>query len=174
MNPVDKSDKPEETVQKMAHKPFVNYVPTMTGGVGKKELLRFYKDFFAKSNPPSTVMRLLSRTIGVDRVVDEIHMSFKHTQELYWMLPGIPATDKQVEVAVVSVVAVRGGKLYSENVYWDQASVLMQLGLLDPKHIPKNMRDKGIEELPVWGAESARRVVDEESEPSNELIVEWE
>jgi hypothetical protein len=133
----------------------------MTGGIGQKELHRFYSDFFIHQNPPSLNMRLISRTVGTDRVVDEMHMSFKHTQEIPWMLPGVKPTDKKVEVALVAVVCIRGGKLYHEHIYWDQASVLAQLGLIDASN------------LPVRGAEAARKVVDEKCEPSNELIKDW-
>ena len=99
----------------MSH-PYVNHVPTLTGGIGKKNLRRFYKDFFIPSNPESLTMRLISRTIGATQVVDEMIVSFKHTQEMPWMLPGVPPTDKDVEVALVSVVSIRGGKLYHEHV----------------------------------------------------------
>ncbi|OCL10172.1 dienelactone hydrolase-like protein [Glonium stellatum] len=153
--------------------PYVNYTPTMTGGIGKDELKRFYDEFFIPSNPESLVMRLLSRTIGVDQIVDELHITFKHTQEMPWILPGIPPTNKKIEVVVVSVVCLRGGKLYHERVYWDQASVLLQAGLLDPEEVPENLRQKGVEILPVAGAEAARKILDQESEPGNEMIDEW-
>jgi hypothetical protein len=162
-----------KTLTTMVPKPYVNHVPTMTGGIGYKNLLRFYGEFFIPDNPPSLRMKLISRTVGVDKVVDELFLSFDHTQEISWMLPGIPATDKHVEVALVCVICMRGGKLYHEHIYWDQASVLVQVGLLDPKHIPPAFKDMGVKRLPVVGAEGARKVWDESSEPSNELIEEW-
>ncbi|KAF2098771.1 dienelactone hydrolase-like protein [Rhizodiscina lignyota] len=161
------------TMATMIERPYVNHVPTMTGGIGQDDLHRFYDEFFIPNNPPSTNVRLLSRTIGTDRVVDEMLFSFDHTQEVPWMLPDIPPTGKSVEVALVSVVCIRGGKLYHEHIYWDQASVLVQVGLLDPKAVPKSFSDKGVKRLPVVGAEGARKVVDEKSEPSNELISSW-
>lgn len=151
----------------------VNHVPTLTGGVGRKNLNRFYHDFFMPSNPPSLEVRLVSRTIGIDRVVDEMIVSFRHTQEVPWMLPGVPPTDKLVEVALVSIVRVHGGKLEHEHVYWDQASVLVQIGALDPKMVPKALKAKGMQRLPVAGREAARKVLDEGSHPSNELIPKW-
>jgi hypothetical protein len=159
-------------METMVSRPYVNHVPTLTGGIGKKDLHRFYKDFFIPSNPESLTMRLISRTIGTDRVVDEMIIAFKHTQEIPWMLPGVPPTDKDVEVALVSVIRVRGGKLEHEHIYWDQASVLVQIGLLDPKVVPEAFKGK-VERLPVAGRESARKVADEGSEPSNELIPDW-
>ncbi|KAH7142908.1 hypothetical protein B0J13DRAFT_476291 [Dactylonectria estremocensis] len=156
--------------------PHVTHIPTLTGGIGAAELQRFYSEFF--TNPPSMKLTLLSRTIGADRAVDEMHVRFKHTQEVPWILPGVPATNKRVEVLMVSIVVMRGGKLYHEHVYWDQASVLVQVGLLDPKLVPKAARKIGVERLPVVGREAARRVlrgwdVAEEGEADNELIPGW-
>jgi len=163
----------DKTMKTMVANPYVNHVPTLTGGIGQKDLHRFYKDYFIPGNPPSLKMKLISRTIGVDRVVDELYLSFDHTQEMPWLLPGVPPTNKYVEVALVSLVCIRGGKLYHEHIYWDQATVLLQTGLLDPENIPKAMKDKGLEVLPVAGKESARKVWDEKSEPSNEMIDDW-
>ncbi|KAK2034799.1 dienelactone hydrolase [Colletotrichum zoysiae] len=156
--------------------PHVTHMPTLTGGIGAPELERFYSQFF--SNPRSMKLTLISRTIGTDRVVDEVHVRFKHTEEMPWILPGVPATNKRVEVLVVSIVGLRGGKLYHEHVYWDQASVLVQVGLLDPKLVPDAARKNGVQKLPVVGREAARRVLkgwdpDEEGEADNELIPGW-
>ncbi|KAH8880945.1 dienelactone hydrolase [Thozetella sp. PMI_491] len=157
--------------------PHVTHIPTLTGGIGAAELERFYSQFF--SNPPTMKLTLLSRTLGGDRVVDEVHVRFKHTQSMPWILPGVPPTNKRVEILVVSIVALRGGKLFHEHVYWDQASVLLQVGLLDPKLLPEAARNTGVERLPVIGREAARRVPrgwdpDEEGEADNELIPEWD
>ncbi|KAJ4394838.1 hypothetical protein N0V93_004058 [Gnomoniopsis smithogilvyi] len=158
--------------------PSATYFPTLTGGVGPDDLQRFYNDYFIYANPPSLNLTLISRTIGADRVVDEMHVTFKHTHEIPWMLPGVPPTGKRVEVMVVSIVSVRAGKLYSEHVYWDQASVLFQIGLLDPALLPKKARKLGAEELPVVGRDAARRVLRgmgdvEEGQADNELIPGW-
>ena len=154
----------------MVAEPYVNHIPTLTGGIGYEDLHRFYKDYFIPGNPPSLKMRLISRTIGTDRVVDEMHVSFRHSQEIPWMLPGIEATDKEVEVALVAIVCIRGGKLYHEHIYWDQASVLVQIGLLDPKLAVKG---KDPIRLPVVDGAGARKVLDEKSVESNELIEDW-
>ena len=161
------------TMRTMVAEPYVNHIPTLTGGIGQEDLFLFYRDYFIPSNPPSTAMQLVSRTIGVDRVVDEMVFSFEHTQPVPWMLPDVPPTGKKVSVALVAIVCIRGGKLYHEHIYWDQASVLVQLGLLDPKLVPQAMRDQGMRRLPVVGAESARKVLNESSEPSNELLSSW-
>ncbi|KAK1753788.1 hypothetical protein QBC47DRAFT_387138 [Echria macrotheca] len=153
--------------------PHVTYMPTLSGGAGTDALEDFYTDYFVNSNPPSLELTLLSRTVGVDRVVDEMYVSFQHTQEMPWILPGVPPTNKRVEITMVSIVAVKGGKLYSEHVYWDQASVLVQVGLLNPKLVPQAAQDKGVERLPVVGRKAARRVFgcgNEEGEADNRLI----
>ena len=169
----------DKTMATMVGQPYVNHGPTMTGGIGRDELRRFYAEFFIPGNPPSLKIRLLSRTVGADRVVDEMLVKFTHTTEIPWMLPGIPPTEKKVEVVLVSVVCIRGGKLYHEHIHWDQATVLVQIGLIDPNLIPKTFktaeegREKEVKKLPVCGKESARKIVDEESLPSNELIPDW-
>ncbi|QQK41806.1 Dienelactone hydrolase [Penicillium digitatum] len=116
--------------------------------------------------PPSMRLRLLSRTTGTDRIVDELYVSYEHTQEVPWMLPGVPPTNKRVEVILVSIVSVRAGRLYSEHVYWDQASVLVQIGLLDPKLLPDGVH--GVDRLPVVGREAARRILHEDTELEQE------
>lgn len=156
--------------------PHVTYIPTLTGGIGADELQEFYSQYFG--NPKSLKLTLLSRTIGADRIVDEIHVRFKHTQEMPWILPGVPATQKRVQILVVSIVTMRGGKLYHEHVYWDQASVLYQIGALDPDVVPEAARKLGIEKLPIVGSAAASRVLkgwdpEEEGEADNDLIAGW-
>jgi len=89
------------------------------------------------------------------------------------MLPDVPPTNKHISVALVSVVCIRGSKLYHEHIYWDQASVLVQAGLLDPNLVPGPMKQKGLKRLPVYGVEAAEKVLDESSHPSNELLSDW-
>jgi SnoaL-like domain len=169
----------DATMKTMVAEPYVNHVPTMTGGIGHKDLRRFYADFFIPGNPPDMKMKLLSRTIGTDRVVDELFTSFTHTKEVPWMLPGIPATGKRVDIVVVAVVCIRGGKLYHEHIHWDQASVLVQVGLLDPTLVPETFKttqdgaEKEVDELPVVGSEGAMKVLDEENGESNLLLHDW-
>ncbi|KAI4732137.1 carboxymethylenebutenolidase [Aureobasidium sp. EXF-10728] len=152
---------------------YVNNVPTMTGGIGKDDFERFYYNMFMECNPPGFKMRLLSRIVGADKVVDEMMISFRHTKVVPWILPEVPPTNKPVEVSVVSIVDIRGGKLCQEQLYWDQASVLVQIGLLDPKLVPADMKSRGLHRLPITGREAAEKVLDKESHPSNELISAW-
>jgi hypothetical protein len=152
-------------------------MPTLTGATGAEELERFYSEYF--TTPPSLKITLLSRTIGVDRVVDEMHVQFKHTEQVPWILPGVAPTNKKIEILMVSIVSVKGGRLHHEHVYWDQASVLVQAELLDPKLLPQSAKDLGLEKLPVVGRRPARRVrrnrdlSDDEGEADNELISGW-
>ena len=136
----------EATLATMVEDAYVNHVPVLTGGVGKDALRIFYSLDFIPSMPPDTKLTPISRTVGDEQLVDEMIFSFTHTQEMPWMLPGVPPTDRHVEVALVAIVRFRDGKLAHEHIYWDQASVLKQLGLLtDPT-------------LPVFGVESADKV----------------
>lgn len=146
--------------------PAVTYTSTLTGAIGHQALRRFYENYFLGRLPPSMRIRLISRTCGADRVVDELYVAFEHTQEIPWMLPGIPPTHRRVEIILVSIVSMRAGRLYSEHVYWDQASVLVQIGLLDPKLLPESVQ--GVDRLPVVGREAARRILHEDPEVEQE------
>jgi carboxymethylenebutenolidase len=150
----------DATMATMVEEPYVNHVPTMTGGVGHDELKRFYKYHFIGANPADMELMPVSRTVGADRVVDEMVVRFTHTTEIDWMLPGIAPTGRKVEVPLVAIVHFRGDKVAHEHIYWDQASVLVQIGKLDP------------EGLPVAGAETARKVMDKDR-PSNALMRRW-
>jgi carboxymethylenebutenolidase len=138
----------DETVATMVANPLINQVPVMIGGDGKEEVYEFYSKYFLPQIPPDTEIVEVSRTIGQGRLVDEIVVRFTHTIPMDWMLPGIPPTGKRVEVAVLVVVQFDGDKMAHEHLYWDQASVLVQLGLVQP------------EGLPVVGAEGARSLLD--------------
>jgi carboxymethylenebutenolidase len=136
----------EATLATMLNDAYVNHIPVMTGGYGKDDLRRFYSHDFIPTMPADTTLTPISRTVGEDQIVDEMIFSFTHTQEMPWMLPGIAPTNRRVEVPLVAIVHFRDDKLAHEHIYWDQASVLKQIGLLeDPK-------------LPVFGAETAHKV----------------
>ena len=145
------------TLETMVPDAYVNHIPVLTGGVGRDELRQFYSRHFIPKMPSDTEIVPVSRTIGGNRLVDEMIFRFTHTLEMDWMLPGVPPTGKRVECGLVVIVHFRDGKLSSEHIYWDQASVLVQLGLLDPSR------------LPVAGIESAKKLSDS-SLPSNHLI----
>jgi carboxymethylenebutenolidase len=147
----------EAAVNTMVERPSVNHVPVMTGGVGRKQLAHFYGKYFIPHMPADTQIIPISRTIGHDRLVDEFVFKFTHTLQMDWLLPGVAPTNKPVEIVKVVVVQFQDGKIAAERIHWDQASVLVQLGLLDPG------------KLPVAGVETARKVLDAQR-PSNELM----
>ena len=147
----------EKTLATMVKDAYVNHIPVLTGGSGRDELREFYSKRFIPQMPPDTEMTPVSRTIGEDQLVDEMVFKFTHTIPMDWMLPGIPPTGKRVEVPLVAIVRFRDGKLAHEHIYWDQASVLVQIGLLDPAY------------LPVAGVETAQKVLDPRL-PANELM----
>jgi carboxymethylenebutenolidase len=151
---------PEKTMATMTSKPYVNHIPTMTGGYGYAALHRFYREFFIPQMPKDTTATVWSRTVGSDRVIDEILFSFTHDVAMEWMIPGIPPTGRRIEIPLIAVVQFRGAKIFNEHIYWDQASLLTQLGVLEPKG------------LPIAGVEQARKLTDE-SLPSNALIRAW-
>jgi carboxymethylenebutenolidase len=147
----------EATLATMVEDAYVNHIPVMTGGTGREQLREFYAKRFIPQMPPDTEMTAVSRTVGTDRLVDEMIFKFTHTIPMDWMLPGVPPTGKRVEIPLVAIVHFQDGKLAHEHIYWDQASVLVQIGLLDPTG------------LPVAGVETARKVLDPHL-PSNELM----
>ncbi|MFF7705912.1 dienelactone hydrolase family protein [Pseudomonas sp. NPDC007930] len=148
------------TMATMVAEPYVNHIPTMTGGVGQRELARFYRYHFVHNNPADMQLTPISRTVGATQIVDEFVMRFTHDREIDWLLPGVAATGRVVEIPMLGVVKFRGPKLYHEHIYWDQASVLVQVGLLNPNG------------LPVAGAATAHKLLDE-SLPSNTLMPTW-
>ncbi|KAL5120899.1 hypothetical protein ACEQ8H_001086 [Pleosporales sp. CAS-2024a] len=152
--------------------PHVSIMPTLQGGLGRKNLEEFYREFFVPSLVQDFNIRLVSRTLGVDKVVDEMVVSFTHSDEIDWILPGLQPTDQFVEIPMVSIMVIRGGKLVSEHLYWDQASVLMQIGLLNPNLVPKQFRNKGLNKLPVVGAEAAKQLIEPRQERYNKLLQE--
>jgi carboxymethylenebutenolidase len=118
-------------------------------GVGREGVRAFYRDhLIGKFFPPDVKMTTVSSTVGHDQVVEELFISFTHTTPMDWLLPGVPPTGKPVEMAIAVIVGFKDGKISHEHIYWDQAGVLVQAGLLDPAG------------LPVSGAESARKVLD--------------
>jgi carboxymethylenebutenolidase len=148
----------DRTMATMTSDPFVNHVPVMTGGVGYNEVRHFYSTYFIPCQPPDTEVVPVTRTVGTDGLVDELIHKFTHTIEMPWMLAGVRPTGKRVEIAVVVVVQFKDGKIAGEHIYWDQASVLAQIGLIDAV------------KLPATGIEASRKVIDPSQEASNSLI----
>jgi carboxymethylenebutenolidase len=149
----------EATMATMDADPHVTHVPTMTGGFGRDPVRRFYETWFIGHWPKDTVVRPISRTVGENQVVDEVMISFTHDRAMPALLPGVEPTGRKVTIPFVVVVGFKEGKIAFERIYWDQASMLVQVGLLDKR------------DLPVTDAEQAARLLDP-SLPSNTLIPE--
>ncbi len=138
----------DATLATMADDPYVHNVPTMVGGVGREGVRTFYTRHMIPKLPGDTQVVPISRTVGTDRVVEELVLSFTHDREIDFMLPGVAATGRRVELPHVVVVKFSGDKIQHEHIWWDQASLLVQVGLLDPAG------------LPAAGAESARKLLE--------------
>ncbi|HEU4971925.1 MAG TPA: nuclear transport factor 2 family protein [Gaiellaceae bacterium] len=148
----------DATMATMTADPYVNHVPVMTGGVGLEGVRQFYGDHFIGKWPRDIEITPVSRTVGENQVVDELVLAFTHDIEMPQLLPGVAPTGKHVQLAFCVVVGFRDGKVAHEHIYWDQASLLAQVGLLDAS------------KLPVTGAEHAVNVLDPRARPLNELI----
>jgi carboxymethylenebutenolidase len=124
------------TMETMVPEPYVHCVPIMTGGSGDRGVRQFYSEHFINQIPKDAKVTPISRTIGKDQVVDELIVSFTHNTQWDYLLPGIPPTRKRVELPHVVVMKFENGKVAHEHVWWDQGSLLVQVGLLDPANLP--------------------------------------
>ena len=147
----------DATMATMVEAPVVLHVPTATGGVGQAAVRAFYGHHFIGKWPADLAITTISRTVGQGRIVDELVLTFTHDMEMDAIVPGVPPTGRAVELPFVVIVGVEGGKIAYEHIYWDQASLLVQLGLIDDAH------------LPVLGVEETRALLDAEV-PRNRLI----
>lgn len=142
----------EATLDTMVPDPYVNHVPVLTGGYGREALRVFYSTDFIPAMPDDMELTPVSRTVGEDQIVDEMIVSFTHSRPIPWMLPGVAPTYRAVRIPLVAIVRFRDDKVAHEHIYWDQASVLKQIGVLtDPA-------------LPVYGGETAEKVLNPQME----------
>jgi carboxymethylenebutenolidase len=148
----------DATMATMTDDPYLIHVPVLTGGTGREEVRHFYEQVFIGHWPADTTMERISRTVGDDHVVDELVISFTHDITMGHLLPGVPPTGRPVRLAVCVVAGFQDGKLTHEHIYWDQASLLAQVGLLDPAG------------LPVTGAEQAEKLLAPRTIPANALL----
>lgn len=147
----------DATMGTMIDEPYVNHVPTIAGGVGWQGVRDFYARHFIGQWPEDTKIDLISRTIGAGQVVDEIVVRFTHDTVMDIFMPGIAPTGRKIEVPLVVIVRFEGARVAHEHIYWDQATVLVQAGLLDPAG------------LPVTGVDQARKLRDH-APPMNPLM----
>ena len=146
----------DQALETMTADPYVLNVPLMVGGRGREGVRDYYADHFVSQFPPDIELVPVSRTIGQGQVVDEMIMRFTHTIRMDSLLPGVAPTGKRVEVPLVAIIKFDGDKIAHEHLYWDQASVLVQVGLLERT-------------LPVRGGETAAQLLNP-TQPMNELI----
>lgn len=146
----------DAAIATMTDHPVLIHVPVNTGATGKEALRKFYAEIFIPQAPPDISLQLLTRSVGQNRIIDEFILRFTHTLRMDWFAPGIEPTGRQLAVPHVGIVAFEDGKISSEHIYWDQATVLMQLGLLD-------------EALPVLSRSQCDRLLDDNA-PVNQLI----
>lgn len=142
----------------MVANPHVNHVPVMTGGVGRRQLEHFYAKYFIPGMPADVELVPISRTVGYQSIVDEFVFRCTHTVQMDWMFPGVPPTGRRLEVVTVVIISFEGLKMHHEHIHWDQATALVQLGLLDPAG------------LPVAGVETAHKMLDMGAAASNLLM----
>jgi carboxymethylenebutenolidase len=138
----------DATMRTMVREPYVWHVPALTGGVGGEAVRRFYSTELIGHTPADAALRPIARTVSNDRVIDEFVFEFTHDREIPFMLPGLAPTGRRVQIPTVVVMGFQDGRVAYEHIYWDQASVLVQIGLLDPTT------------LPVAGAEEAGRLLE--------------
>jgi carboxymethylenebutenolidase len=150
----------DATMATMSADPYVYHLPSMTGGVGSEDVRRFYGAHFIGKWPEDIEITPVSRTVGDAQVVDELILSFTHDIEMPQLLPGVAPTGRHVKLAFCVVVGFGDGKVSHEHIYWDQASLLVQIGLIDPA------------DFPVTGVEQAENVLDPRAHALNELIHE--
>ena len=153
----------KETIDSMTDEPYVNHIPTLIGGMGRDVLRKFYTEHFIFSNPDINVIPV-SRTVGQTSLVDEMVIEFNHTRRIDWLAPGVAPTGNKVRLPLVAIVGFdtqqqKKPKITHEHIYWDQASALLQLGVL-----------RG-ENLDITGSEQASKVINPDSVPSNELLI---
>ena len=138
----------DATMRTMVEEPYVWHVPVLTGAAGGEAVRRFYSTRFVGQTPADAVLHPIARTTSADRVIDEFVLEFTHDREIPFMLPGVAPTGRKVRIPTVVVMGFQEGKVAYEHIYWDQASVLAQIGLLAGT------------DLPIAGAEQADRLLE--------------
>jgi carboxymethylenebutenolidase len=147
----------DAAMETMTAQPCLTHLPVVTGRIGHDDLRDFYRDHFVTRWPADVSVERVSRTEGDDILIEEFIVRFTHDIVMDAILPGVPPTHRRVEVPHVAVIGFEDGKIAFERIYWDQATILVQIGLLDAAT------------LPVVGAEQAHVVLDP-TLPRNALI----
>ena len=146
----------DAAIATMTDHPVLIHVPVNTGATGREALRKFYAEIFIPQMPEDAQLELLTRSVGQGRIIDEFILRLTHTVRMDWFAPGLEPTGRRFAVPHVAVIAFENGLIASEHIYWDQATVLVQMGLLE-------------EHLPVMGADQGNRLLDTNA-PANQLI----
>ncbi len=146
----------DAAIATMTDRPVLIHVPVNTGATGREALRKFYAEIFIPQMPEDAELQLLTRSVGQGRIIDEFILRFTHTVHMHWFAPGVEPTGRRLAVPHVAVIAFENGLIASEHIYWDQATVLVQMGLLEGH-------------LPVMGADQGNRLLDANA-PANPLI----
>jgi carboxymethylenebutenolidase len=146
----------DAAIATMTDRPVLIHVPVGTGATGREALRKFYAEVFIPQMPEDVELELLSRSVGQGRIIDEFILHLTHSVRMDWFIPGVEPTGRALAVPHVGIIAFENGKISSEHIYWDQATVLLQLGLLGAS-------------LPVMGADQKNRLLDSDA-PANQLI----
>jgi carboxymethylenebutenolidase len=113
--------------------PSVLHIPAMTGADGRAALERFYLEDLFGHLPTDLALTGISRTVDRFHLVDETTVSFTHDRELPWLLPGVAPTHRRAEVLTIAVVGFERGRISSQRVLWDHATLTAQLGLAEKR-----------------------------------------
>jgi carboxymethylenebutenolidase len=138
----------EATMATMTSDPYVWHVPALTGGAGGEGVRDFYATSLIGRMPEDATLLRISRTVAENRVIEEFVLEFTHDAEVPFMLPDVAPTGRTVRLPHVLVMGFDGDKVAYEHIYWDHASLLVQIGLLDPAG------------LPIAGGEQADRLLE--------------
>ncbi|MGH9091715.1 MAG: nuclear transport factor 2 family protein [Acidimicrobiales bacterium] len=132
----------DATMATMTDNPSVLHVPTSIGARGRSAVREFYQDYFIGHQASDMSLQLLTRTVTAQCLVDEIVISLTHDAVIPWLLPGVAPTGQRVRVPIVTVIGMQEGLVHTEHIYWDQASVLAQVGILDSTELPITKGDQ--------------------------------
>jgi carboxymethylenebutenolidase len=148
--------KADAAMATMTDHPVLIHVPVNTGATGREAVRKFYAEIFIPQTPKDAKLELLTRSVGQGRIIDEFILRLTHTVRMDWFAPGVEPTHRRLAVPHVAVIAFENGLIASEHIYWDQATVLVQMGLLQGN-------------LPVMGADQGNRLLNADA-PANQLI----
>jgi len=106
----------------------------MAGGFGNAGRKEFYQDklvgeIFSTGYGDDASLPDCGRDTDCGRISDSLlsHSSNRFQPALR------PPTRKCVEMAVAVIVGFKDGKISHEHIYWNQACLLVQIGLIDPR-----------------------------------------